>query len=178
MMDEQPQSRSLAAQIGAFLVSQGMGYVAFFINVPFALSLLVMAMMILIIMDRTYHIPVFAFVASFAPNGKVSVHWDGAQFMAMYAKASFVLFVCWAIVRALFRLKHATLKRHLLTVIGLATAGYIFIALHMAAMTAPQNLMKMYGVLFVFYIFGVGAFTVGALIMRACDLLIDHVVAR
>jgi len=53
-MNEQPTPRSLIVDLGVLLVSEVLGYIAFLVNVPFALSLVATIFVIVIVLQDVY----------------------------------------------------------------------------------------------------------------------------
>ncbi len=52
-MNEQPTPRSLIVDLGVLLVSEVLGYIAFLVNVPFALSLVATIFVIVIVLQTS-----------------------------------------------------------------------------------------------------------------------------
>src|SRR5712692_8801904 len=114
-MNEQPTPRSLIVDLGVLLVSEVLGYIAFLVNVPFALSLVATIFVIVIVLQDVYGLEPLRLLAWTGIPAKGHFHADLKDFLRFYAIAAFALFLVREIVRAVFRLKRPTFRRRLLT---------------------------------------------------------------
>src|SRR5712692_8898474 len=159
-MNEQPTPRSLIVDLGVLLVSEVLGYIAFLVNVPFALSLVATIFVIVIVLQDVYGLEPLRLLAWTGIPAKGHFHADLKDFLRFYAIAAFALFLVREIVRAVFRLKRPTFRRRLLTPIIVSTLGWAFVLASVPLMrVAPGTTRVALGMMFFFfYLLGLGGF--------------------
>lgn len=176
--------RSAIVRVFALLVSEALGYVVFLLNLPVAVSLILMFVWLIVVVANVYHLDLFRALQAWAPfvgDRSLDVDIQGCQpILAIYAKASFVVFIFWEIIRAIFRLKRASLKRNLMAGLTVSTIGWGIILLHIPFMSAPPKSSRFELAAFsVFlYVVCVGAYSVGCLITHVADNVIDRATGR
>ena len=172
-MNEQPTPRSLIVDLGVLLASEVLGYIAFFVNVPFVMSGVMTAAFIVVVLQSVYGLHPFWFIHS-----SVHFHADFHDFLRFYAIAAFVLFLIQEIIRVVFRLRRPTLKQRVLAGVVVGTLGWLFIMVHLPFMKMAAGSSR-----FVFamlcsllYVVGIAGFFLGSLIAYASDALIANFV--
>ena len=177
-MNERPTPRSLVVDLGVLLVSEVLGYIAFLVNVPFALSLVLTIAFIVIVLQYVYGLYPLRLLAWTGIPAEGHFHAELKDFLRFYAIAAFVLFVTREIVRAVFRLKRPTFRRRLVTPIIVLTLAWAFVIAHVPLMrVAPGTTRVALAMMFFFvYLVGLGGFVVGSVIAHASDALIDRFV--
>ena len=161
------------------LISEVLGYLAFLLNLPFMVSVTFMVAFIGVVLVTVYRVDIIGglVVPFLGPSTHVDVHLSGEEFLKAYATISFVFFVIWEIIRAVFRLKRATLRRQIWSAIVVASVGWGFVLVHVPVMGMVPGSSRAGSVvmIFMFYLLGLAGFALGAVVTRASDLLIDRI---
>ena len=180
-MSDDDSPRALFANLGALIVSEVLGYAAFLLNLPFAFSSLFMLVMIIAVLSQFYGLDIAAVIRLFPipTSGHFEYHGGSEGCFRAYAVISFWCYLGWEIIRSIFRLKQATLKRQLLGGAIMATAGWGFVLIHAPFMKMAPGSSRVAGFfidLFL-YVLGLAGFLLGTLISRFSDQLIARIVA-
>lgn len=177
--------KTLLIRAVVLAISWPLRYVAFFLNVPFVVSLVAMIAAIVLILQDVYGIAVVELMRQWLPfigsripaDLEFSATVDGQDILRLYGRVTFVLFVTGAVIREVFRLKPTTLRRRLVALLVVATLGWGFVIAHVPALRVTPDTSKMaLGVTFFFFYFvGACGFAIGAVLTHASQAFVRAV---